>query len=661
MVISSPLRRCYSLVVVEAWTATRWATTTTTTTTTRVLPITSTVTRLFSTEENYRRKETMQHHKNRISIDKKVNGYKFEVEETTTSTTTTSLQTLLETWKTHPSINPTLKFDTLLVESSKMQYWIQHPTLQNYLAKPTNLKILQHVHPRIKLVQPPTDDNNNQRLLLLLPNSFQNGELQSLIENNNTTISEGTTFEWNLSYKELSFQYILEQILGDSTNIPSSYEQIGRIAHFNLKEELYKEEKQQLIGQVLIETTSSIDTVVQKVGHVRGRYRTYDYRILATRTKSTKNENEIENKNDHSLLGTVVVEDGISIPFNVAECYWCTRLSGERQTLLKEIMNTRTSNLVVADVFCGVGAVCLLLAKKRQQLLQQQQQEYLSNEKVDKKKKKIKMNSSSTAAGKESTTKTKSLVPSLTTTSLTTKIIANDWNPKAIEYFENAIPYNNLNPHDFSLSCQDAYDFLIDLGCTVMDDEDDDNDNHENDMGTKFEEGYDGSETTQRLQHSKKKTPPPSMKKLLPDHVLLNFPLDAPKFLGSLRWWDSKYIDQKYKKSKTYPRFHVYTFARASSVGANDEEDIAVNIVANELLPPLVPRDGHDGRDDGDNDGGGDSTAATTTSRRNELNEVFDANVSTRLVRDVAPGKVVVCVGFSVTPKLVRYMQGDYF
>jgi tRNA (guanine37-N1)-methyltransferase len=128
------------------------------------------------------------------------------------------------------------------------------------------------------------------------------------------------TFEWKLSYKELSFQYILEQVLGDSSNVPSSYEQIGRIAHFNLKEELYNEEKQQLIGQVLIETTASIDTVVQKVGHVSGRYRVYDYKILATRTKSTKNENE----NEQSLLGTVVVEDGISIPFNVAECYWCT-------------------------------------------------------------------------------------------------------------------------------------------------------------------------------------------------------------------------------------------------------------------------------------------------------------------------------------------------
>jgi hypothetical protein len=92
----------------------------------------------------------------------------------------------------------------------------------------------------------------------------------------------------------------------------------------------------------------------------------------------------------------------------------------------------------------------------------------LSNEQGDKNKK-IKMSSSSTAAGKDSTTKPQG--PSSTTTSLSTKIIANDGNPKAIEYFENAIRYNNLIPRDFLLPCQDAYDFSIDLGCTVMEDD----------------------------------------------------------------------------------------------------------------------------------------------------------------------------------------------
>ena len=46
--------------------------------------------------------------------------------------------------------------------------------------------------------------------------------------------------------------------------------------------------------------------------------------------------------------------------------------------------------------------------------------------------------------------------------------------------------------------------------------------------------------------------------------------------------------------------------------------------------------------------------------RRNEFNDEFNTTISTRLVRDVAPGKVVVCVSFYITPKLIRYMQGDY-
>ena len=46
--------------------------------------------------------------------------------------------------------------------------------------------------------------------------------------------------------------------------------------------------------------------------------------------------------------------------------------------------------------------------------------------------------------------------------------------------------------------------------------------------------------------------------------------------------------------------------------------------------------------------------------REAELNDYFSCNVETRIVRDVAPGKVVVCVSFTATPKLVRHMQGDY-
>jgi uncharacterized protein (DUF1800 family) len=44
-------------------------------------------------------------------------------------------------------------------------------------------------------------------------------------------------------------------------------------------------------------------------------------------------------------------------------------------------------------------------------------------------------------------------------------------------------------------------------------------------------------------------------------------------------------------------------------------------------------------------------------------NNIFDelkCEVRARETRDVAPGKLVVCVGFEATAQLLRHMQGDY-
>jgi tRNA (guanine37-N1)-methyltransferase len=347
-------------------------------------------------------------------------------------------------------------------------------------------------------------------------------------------IEWGPPKQIQLSFKQLSFGYILTKLLPVAP--PSAYEQIGHVAHFNLKP--HHTPFGELIGQVLVETNPTIETVVNKVGQVQGKYRTYDLNVLAGIPE----------------LETIVVEHGIQIQLDVSECYWCTRLSGERQEVLQEIEESSTSSnetIVVADIFCGVGAICLLLAKQRNSC----------------------------------------------------KILANDWNPKAIEYFQKSIHLNNnLNASQFQLSCGDSYDFLMDLGTT---------------------------------------------KNSIPDHVLMNYPLEAPSFLGAVRWWPWKNLVQKFQTTQRYPRFHVYTFAR-KDINNADEVEVAVDIVADKLLPPI-----HQRKDD-------DEDINHHYHRREELNEEFDANVQTRLVRDVAPGKVVVCVSFSLTPKLVRYMQGDY-
>jgi hypothetical protein len=122
----------------------------------------------------------------------------------------------------------------------------------------------------------------------------------------------------------------------------------------------------------------------------------------------------------------------------------------------------------------------------------------------------------------------------------------------------------------------------------------------------------------------------------------MNFPLEAPTFLGALRWWPAD--------TGLEPRVHVYTFARADDDNGNDEgttkgartaEEVAVDLIADNLLPQS-------------------STSMVSHRRMSELNEEYNCKIKVHAVRDVAPGKRVFCVSFSATSKLLRHMRGDF-
>eukprot|EP00977_Amphora_coffeiformis_P023099 scaffold12186_cov143-Amphora_coffeaeformis.AAC.2 len=87
------------------------------------------------------------------------------------------------------------------------------------------------------------------------------------------------------------------------------------------------------------------------------------------------------------------------------------------------------------------------------------------------------------------------------------------------------------------------------------------------------------------------------------------------------------------------PRLHVYTFARADPDTQRSAEETAVDLIAEELLP-LGPE--------------------PVLRRWEEFNTDYDCNLHVHHVRDVAPGKLVLCVSFTATDKLLRYMQGDF-
>lgn len=429
-----------------------------------------------------------------------------------------------ESWRSHPDLNPSVTFPTILVPTPVIQSILRAPPLQPFLA--SHATVLQNLQQRFKIVRDaddgalhletrPTGDQENHKLVLLHPDYCDAplpGEIQALLAQVGAQLGPPATIDF--TQDQFTAKYKLDRLLPEAVHPPpTSFETIGHVAHFNLREA--HRAYQHVIGQVVLDSLPSISTVIAKTGDVAGPFRTYDFVVVAG-----------ENRTQVAL-----VESGVRLEFNVRDVYWCSRLSEERQRLIRDEFRP---GQVIADAFCGVGAICLQAAQAKK-----------------------------------------------------CRILANDWNPDAIESLRSNAKKNGLWQHFERVACGDAYDFLMDLGLAAKDG-------------------------------------------CLPDHVLLNYPLESPRFLGALRWWPTKK-----NKHGIQPRVHVYTFARADE--DRTAEDVAVDLIADNLLP----------------------NQQVVTKRRQELND-FGCQVDVHAVRDVAPGKVVFCVSFTATAKLLRFMQGDF-
>ncbi|KAL9189876.1 hypothetical protein ACHAXT_009551 [Thalassiosira profunda] len=321
----------------------------------------------------------------------------------------------------------------------------------------------------------------------------------------------------DVAYHNQPVHRILSKILPpDAQPPPSSYEQIGHVAHVNLRQPHLPYRK--LIGRVMLDRLqSSIRTVVNKLGEVGGPYRTYQTELLA-------------GEDDYVVR---VIEHGVALRFDLRKVYWCTRLEGERTRMIEHEFKP---NQLVADAFCGVGALCIRAA---------------------------------VAKG--------------------CRILANDLNPDAVAYCTDSAGRSGIDVGGptFRVHCGDASQFIMNLG-------------------------IDPSE--------------------LPDHLVLNFPLDSPSFLNALRWWPSG------GTTDSPPRVHLYTFARG------DEERTAAEVAIDLVADGLLPEGGY----------------VEPSKFRGAYLDELGCEVKAREVRDAAPGKLVICVSFSVTSLLLRRMQGDY-
>lgn len=444
------------------------------------------------------------------------------------------IQRLTDTWRTLPSLNPTIEFKSWIIPKGRsLQKIVQDPLIQPYLASRHGL--LEHTHGRVKVIRDfPVEDADDDdlaktcKLVLLHPDAPSWDDIPSTIRDIlSDGKGDGPMVPVSFAFYNFTASYILQNVLPlDVHPPPTAFETIGHVAHFNLRAPHVP--YRYLIGQILLETLPTIETVIHKVGEVQGPYRVYDLEVLAGRP-----ETQVQ-----------LIESGVNLRFNVEDVYWCSRLSEERQRLLRTEIR---SGQWVADAFCGVGALVLQAAKH-----------------------------------------------------MDCRITANDWNPAAVEALRANVEQNGVTDKFDDIRCGDAYEFLMDLG------------------------GGSGSSSEGQQ---------------LPDHIHMNYPLEAPSFLGALRWWPVPRKRQQKQSGRRPPRIHVYTFARADADETHrTAEECAVDLIAEELLP-MGPR---------------------VTHRWEELNDDYGCDLRVHHVRDVAPGKLVLCVSFTATDKLLRYMQGDF-
>lgn len=142
---------------------------------------------------------------------------------------------------------------------------------------------------------------------------------------------------------------ILETIIFKEVNernlvIPTCYEQIGHIIHFNLKQDMLRYKF--VIGQVYLDKVPNIKTVINKTATISNQYRVFPMEVIAGTAD----------------FQTTVKENGCRFSFDFSKVYWNSRLGKEHERM-KELFQR---NEVICDMMCGVGPFAIPAAKHKQ-------------------------------------------------------------------------------------------------------------------------------------------------------------------------------------------------------------------------------------------------------------------------------------------------------
>jgi tRNA (guanine37-N1)-methyltransferase len=364
-------------------------------------------------------------------------------------------------------------------------------------------RMLSHVvlrRPKMKNVYAtPAKDNPDVRILVLdnanLENKgdnndgddkdavFQDPKVMELLESGDVQRAVHTI---SVQYSDFTVDEILRQLLPkEITEIPSAYEQVGRLAHVNLREQHLP--FQFWIGKVLMDMNHPrIRTVVNKLGSIDTKFRTFGMQVIAGYDGDGWSEVSVK-------------EEGCTFDMDFRNVYWNSRLAGEHRRLVKliqdEAQRSEKKMTVVADLMAGVGPFAVPLTRPPE----------IGNKLNKKKQKKQKLQKK--GSEKQQQQDADSEQPQTQQSKIT--VYANDLNPFSYKYLALNATKNK---------CQN-------LHCSMVD-------------GRAFVHQLQTPKSTSADKSDSNTSDEKGMIEI--DHVIMNLPATAPDFLDAFRGFTGK-------------------------------------------------------------------------------------------------------------------------
>ncbi|KAJ1963970.1 tRNA(m(1)G37)methyltransferase [Dipsacomyces acuminosporus] len=190
------------------------------------------------------------------------------------------------------------------------------------------------------------DEQNKDLKMVLLKPEITSTSLDEASDKLRAMVNENgwevTSHSVTVGYEHWSADEILKAVLPDANEAPTSYEQIGHIAHMNLRDQYlpYKN----LIGQVILDKSPVISMVVNKLDTIDNTYRNFKMEVIAGKADFVAQ----------------VRENECVFRFDYSKVYWNSRLHSEHERLIKMFKPASS----ICDVMAGVGPFAVPAGKR---------------------------------------------------------------------------------------------------------------------------------------------------------------------------------------------------------------------------------------------------------------------------------------------------------